>query len=123
MIRALILPILWAAVGIGIAVWTIPAWGQDYPGARERVTLVEPGSPGCFADIHIVDLAGIYHRTVPLETSLGVVVVRYQTMTDHSDPDFAEVMSLPPNVVAQPPSLDLVPSGTSVICLIEWQGM
>jgi hypothetical protein len=117
-ILALMLPV---CLGIGVAVWHMPAWGQE--GLRERVTLVEPGSPGCFAEILIVDLSGVYHRTVPLETSMGVVVVRYQTMTTHVDPDFAEVMSLPPNVVAQPPSLHLAPNETSVICLIEWQGM
>lgn len=96
--------------------------GAAWPQPRERATLVEPGSPGCFADIFIVDLSGVYNRTIPLETSLGVVVVRYQTNTNHADPDFAEVMSLPPNVVAQPPMLYLVPNETSVICLIEWQG-
>lgn len=30
MTRALILPILWACIGIVLAVWSIPAWGQDY---------------------------------------------------------------------------------------------
>lgn len=120
MIRLIALTIPFAAA-IGLAVWAIPAWPQE--GVRERVTLMEPGSPGCIADVLIVDLAGVYHGVVPLETSLGVVVVRYETRTDHADPDFAEVMSLPPNVVAQPPSLDLVPNATSVICLIEWQGM
>lgn len=102
------------------AVWTIPAWGQE--GIRERITLVEPGSPGCFADVHIIDLPGVYNEDVALETSLGVVVVQYKTMTDHADPDFAEVMSLPQNVVAHPPQLDLVPDQVSVICLLEWTG-
>lgn len=90
---------------------------------RERVTITEPGSDGCFADVFIVDLAGTYNEDVALETSLGTVVVRYETRTSHSDPDYAEVISQPPNVVADPPNLDLIPSETSVICLIEWQGM
>jgi hypothetical protein len=121
--RATLAWMLPVCFGIGAAIFylTPPAWGQE--GIRERVTLKEPGSPGCFADVLIVDLSGVYHRTVPLKTSLGVVVVRYQTNTNHADPDFAEVMSLPPNVVAQPPSLHLVPNETSAICLIEWQGM
>lgn len=107
-----------------VLVWHVnPAWPQDYVSLPERITLQEPGGPGCFADIFVVDLFGTYNKDIRLETSLGVVVVRYQTNTTHSDPDFAEVMSLPPNVVAQPPSLDLVPNETSVICLIEWQGM
>lgn len=70
-----------------------------------------------------MDLAGTYNEDVALETSLGTVVVRYETRTSQSDPDFAEVIAQPQNVVAQPPSLHLVPSQTSRICLIEWQGM
>ena len=101
------------------------AWGQEYLSVAQssRMSVVEPGSPGCFADVLIVDLAGVYNADVVLETSLGNVVVRYDTRTNHADPDFAEVLVAPQNVVAQPPSLDLVPNETSVICLIEWQGM
>lgn len=105
---------------LAVAVWHITA-GMGR--ALERVTIQEPGSPGCFAEIFVLDLAGIYNKDVSLDTSLGAVVVRYETLTSHADPDFAEVISLPPNVVAQPQSLHLVPSETSVICLIEWQGM
>ena len=43
MTRALLLPLLWCCMGIGVAVWTIPAWGQDmtcdhYPALVERLT-------------------------------------------------------------------------------------
>jgi hypothetical protein len=100
--------------------WPTASWPQE--GVRERVTIAEPGSPGCLADIFIVDLSGVYNKDIRLEMSLGTVVVRYVTNTNHADPDFAEVLALPPNVVAQPPQMYLVPNETSVICLIEWQG-
>jgi hypothetical protein len=110
------------ALGAAVMVmWPGPAWPQE--GIRERVTIEEPGSPGCFADVFVVDLSGTYNKDVRLETSLGVVVVRYKTLTNHADPDYAEVIAQPPNVVAEPPYLRLVPNKTSVICLIEWQGM
>ena len=105
--------------------WIVPAVAQEFLSVTQssRMSVIEPGGPGCFADVLIVDRAGVYNADVALETSLGTVVVRYDTRTNHADPDFAEVMSLPQNVVAQPPSLDLVPSETSVMCLIELQGM
>lgn len=111
--------LLWA-VAMVLVVWSWPAASQDI---RPRMTLVEPGGPGCFADIVIVDLVGVYNEDVPLETSLGTVVVRYTTLTSHADPDMAEVMSLPPNVLAEPLSLRLTPSQASRVCLMEWQGM
>lgn len=118
--------LLWffpACVLAAVIVWFAnPAMPQDYVSTPERITIMEPGSPGCFADVFVVDLAGVYNKDIRLETSLGIVVVRYITRTNHADPDFAEVMSLPPNLVARPPMLDLVPNETSVICLIEWQG-
>lgn len=101
--------------------WIVPVEAQE--SIRERVTFIEPGSFGCFADVKVLDISGVYHKDVILATSKGNVVVRYTTIAQHAQPDVAEVISTPENVIAVPYFLELKPNEVSTICLIEWQGM
>lgn len=90
--------------------------GHSWP---QRMWL-EPARDRCFAVVRITDISGTYNESETLETEHGPVVIRYTTVGTHSfDPDFVDVLSTPPGVVAVPVSLKLVDGPNNEICLIR----
>jgi hypothetical protein len=85
---------------------------------------IEPGASPCFAFVMIVNRYGMYNEAETLQTSLGPVVLHYETIGGHNatDADQVDVVSLPDGVMADPMHMDLPDGETGRICLMEWIG-
>lgn len=82
---------------------------------------VEPGDGGCVALIFVENTLGDYHNTETLDTLVGQVRVRYETVGGHNpnDLDIVTVSSLPPGVAAVPMEMELPDGEVGLICVYE----
>lgn len=78
------------------------------------------GDGGCIALIYVENSAGWYHNIETLETPVGDVRVKYETVGGHNpdEPDVVTVGDLPDGVIAQPMWIDLPDGETGEICLL-----
>lgn len=89
----------------------------------DRMSLHD-GNGDCFAIVRIENRAGAYNQIETLETSRGLVSIRYQTIGGHNaaDDDRIEVVSLPDGVFARPMESAIVDGESIDICLYEFLG-
>jgi len=101
----------------------LPAHADVMSYLYSRMALVPPEEP-CVALIEVKNKHGTYNRTEVLETVVGPVSVKYETVGGHNptDHDLVEVVDMPEGVMAAPPHMELPDGETGYICILEWSG-
>ena len=76
--------------------------------ASKRMTLIGPDG-SCFERVQIDNTFGWYNETETLATDHGKVSIEYTTKGGHApgNPDYADVLSVPPGVAAVPHPLEI----------------
>ena len=91
--------------------------------ASKRMSLIGPSS-GCFERVQINNTFGWYNETETLATDHGNVSIEYTTKGGHApgNPDYADVLAVPPGVAAVPHHLEIEDGDQAIVCLLIWEG-
>lgn len=108
---------------IGLWILALAIYPREASAGLERMSIL-PGDGACFALVSIENRAGRYTAVESLETSHGVVSIRYETVGGHNATDFdlVDVVDLPAGVAAHPMHIDLPDGDTGLVCLMEYLG-